>query len=205
MKKVIIILMFTAAVCSAAFADEKEDMLKSRAEYFKKNYTEADKKTKRSVNFGGEVYNIKWAGLSEQGIGTVQFLREKDDIKKFKKMVTAVSCPKGTKIDEYITSYVAVVKPYIANQPVVLENKKSKFSKDMIVELVLVDKKSKVIEYSLFRAYETKGGEVNGVIYAQRFDYETNMKDNTKMAEFINQNVEKWMKDIFEIEFNIFG
>ncbi len=69
----------------------------------------------------------------------------------------------------------------------------------------IVDKESKVIEYSLLRAYETKDGEVNAVIYSQRFDYDANIKDNKKMINEINKNVEKRMKDIFEIDFKIFG
>ncbi len=204
MKKLLIIAVM-AVMFTTSYSDDKEDIFKARGEYFKKNYTEADKKIKRTVNFGGEVYNIKWAGLSEQSIGTVQFVRDNDNIKTFKKMVTVISCPTGTKIEEYINGYVGVVKPYIVNQPVVLSNKKSKFSKDMLTELVLVDKKSKVIEYSLFRVYETKTGEVNAVVYSQRYDFDSNMKEKTKMAEEIDKNVEKWMKDIFEIEFNIFG
>lgn len=204
MKKLIIIITMLTLVITA-YSDEKEELVKLRGEYFKKNYTESDKKIKRAVNFGGEVYNIKWAGVSEQSIGTVQFVRDNDNIKNFKKMITVVSCPKGTKLENYINGYVGVVKPYIVNQPVVLSNKKSKYSKDMLTELVLVDKTNKVIEYSLLRVYEEKTGEVNSVIYSQRFDFESNMKDNTKMAEEIDKNVENWMKDIFEIDFKIFG
>ncbi len=204
MKKILIILIMMG-IFVTSFSDEKEEMLNKRTEYFKKNYTEADKTVKKSVKFVNEVYFMKWAGLSKQSVGTVQFIREKDNIKKFKKMITVVSCPVGTTIEEYIKGYMSVVQPYIANQPVVMSNKKSKYSKDMVTEIMLVDKESKVIEYSLLRAYETKDGEVNAVIYSQRFDYDANIKDNKKMINEINKNVEKRMKDIFEIDFKIFG
>lgn len=204
MKKLLIALIMMG-IFVTSFSDEKEDMVNKRTEYFKKNYTEADKSVKKSVKFTNEVYFMKWAGLSKQSVGTVQFVRENDNIKKFKKMITVVSCPAGTKIEEYIKGYISMVQPYLANQPVLMSNKKSKYEKDMITEIMLVDKTSKVIEYSLLRAYETKEGEVNAVIYSQRFDYDSNIKDNKKMVNEINKNVEKRIKDIFEIDFKIFG
>ena len=204
MKKLLIVLIMMG-IFVTAFSDEKEEIVNKRIEYFKKNYTEADKSIKKSVKFTNEVYFMKWAGLSKQSVGTVQFVRENDNIKKFKKMITVVSCPVGTTIEEYIKGYMGVVQPFLANQPVLMSNKKSKYEKDMVTEIMLVDKESKVIEYSLLRAYETKEGEVNAVIYSQRFDYDANIKNNKNMINEINKNVEKRMKDIFEIDFKIFG
>ncbi len=200
-KYLIFILIFSALCLNLIQAADLNDE-NIRKEYFDSKYRTVPNKDIK-IEFSGEVFYLQWS-FFDRNTSTLEFLRENETIENFKQMITVVTPGSSAAFNDFTASYLKLLKPLQINEPMLLENKDSKYENELVIDALLLNEADDRVEHILAKIFTDEKKHVNCIVLSTRLKFSAVKANPDILTNEIGSKRINWLKLLGELYFITF-
>ncbi|MCT8335823.1 hypothetical protein NUH30_19205 [Leptospira sp. 85282-16] len=158
---------------------------------------------KQIEKFDEEEYKLVFTDSNDTN-SIKEFLRNKDKLEKWDRMITRFNWKNVSTIKEILPIYLEkVITPNSIRKPNILKNSNTTHKEDFIFEFFLSTGNGDYIEYNLHRMITTNDDKVESFIFAIKLPLTgTKEVDQENIRNILEPNRPKWIAEIQKININ---